>query len=524
MFHAPADGAIDHLFEAARLLRDLEARVIDLTLLAGYQEVVLPVLERLEVFASEEEQVVRFVDRQGHVMGLRADFTGPTARVVATRLRSQPVVRLCYRGHVFRNPDAGEGQRSELHQAGFELFDEGGPAADAEAIRLALRACDALGATGARACLGSAALVAALLPGATEDHRRALDRRDAGAIPVELACLLDFAGPPEVLERARRELPEAARPAIARLSAVVSELGALADRVVIDLAEVRPWAYYSGVVFDLFAPGFPSAIGGGGRYDGLVAKYGHGRPAVGASLAIEVIAAGLLTRPAEGGASDRGLTIALPKGRIRSSIVAALGDLAPDTSSLESRQLRVPGRAPLGTVPASFLLVKDPDIPSYVERGIADVGIVGLDTLEEAPRIEVLRPLALDLGRCRMSLCGKPGTKLRSLAERGNLRIATKYPKIARRALEERGLPAEIIPLRGSVELATLTGLADAIIDLVETGATLKANGLVELEELLVSTARVVVNRASWRLKTVEVSELLGRLARVAKGGGHAKT
>jgi ATP phosphoribosyltransferase len=176
----------------------------------------------------------------------------------------------------------------------------------------------------------------------------------------------------------------------------------------------------------------------------------------------------------------------------------------------------------MGSFPLSFLLVKDPDIPSYVERGIADVGIVGLDVLEEEQRADVLRPLALDLGRCRMSLCGKPGTQPRELAERGNLRIATKYPSIAQRALEERGLPAEIIPLRGSVELATLTGLADAIIDLVDTGATLKANGLVELEELFVSTARVVVNRASWRLKTQEVQGFLDRLSALAKDSDRA--
>jgi ATP phosphoribosyltransferase len=523
MFHAPSAGAIDRLFEAARLLRDLEARVIDLLTVAGYQEVVLPALERLEVFASEEEEVVRFVDRHGHVMGLRADFTGPTARVVATRLRSHPVVRLSYRGDVFRNQETGKGNRSELHQAGFELFDEGGVGSDVEAIRLALRACDALGARSARASLGSAALVAALLPEATDEHRRALDRRDSGALPPQLARLLDFAGPPAVLERAQAQLPDVARPALARLSAVVAELGSDADRVVIDLAEVRPRAYYSGIVFDLFAPGFPSAIGGGGRYDGLVARYGHSRPAVGASLSIEAIATGLLTQRADGEKEHRGLTIALPKGRIRSSILTALGDLGPDASSLESRQLRVVGGTSMGGLPISFLLVKDPDIPSYVERGIADVGIVGLDVLEEEQDADVLRPLALELGRCRMSLCGKPGTDPKALAEHGNLRIATKYPRIARWALEKRGLPAEIIPLRGSVELATLTGLADAIIDLVDTGATLSANGLVELEELLVSTARVVVNRASWRLKTEEVQRLLGRLSVAAKDGVHAK-
>src|SRR5262249_28969223 len=146
-------------------------------------------------------------------------------------------------------------------------------------------------------------------------------------------------------------------------------------------------------------------------------------------------------------------------------------------------------------------LVKDPDIPAYVEHGAADVGLVGLDILEEQPA-DVFRPLATDLGRCRMCLCGPPGTDPTALAAGASLRVATKYPNIARHALDQRGLPAEIIPLQGSVELSILSGLADVIVDLVGTGATLKANGLVVLQEILVSTASVIVNRASWRLRT----------------------
>lgn len=201
------------------------------------------------------------------------------------------------------------------------------------------------------------------------------------------------------------------------------------------------------------------------------------------------------------------LRVALPKGRIQKDLLKALGPAAPTAEALASRQLVVDGAD--GTL--SFVLVKDPDIPAYVERGAADVGVVGLDVLKEHDA-DVLEPATTTLGRCRMCLCGRPGTALAALAAAGALRVATKYPRSARQELMKRGLPAEIVHLQGSVELAVLVGLADAIVDLVETGETLKQNGLVVLEELYVTTARVLVNRASFRLRHDEVRAVLRRL------------
>ncbi len=201
------------------------------------------------------------------------------------------------------------------------------------------------------------------------------------------------------------------------------------------------------------------------------------------------------------------LRVALPKGRIQGDVLRALGAAAPAPAALQSRQLILDGAD--GTL--SFVLVKDPDIPKYVERGAADVGIVGLDVLREHDA-DVLEPLTTTLGRCRMSLCAKPGTDLAALARDGVLKVATKYPRSARAELMQRGLPAEIVHLQGSVELAVLVGLADAIVDLVETGETLRQNGLVVLEDLYESTARVVVNRASFRLHHDEVRAVLRAL------------
>lgn len=206
-----------------------------------------------------------------------------------------------------------------------------------------------------------------------------------------------------------------------------------------------------------------------------------------------------------------GLTIALAKGRLMGEALRRLAQvgIVPSEDPKTTRQLVVPASGN-----ARILLLKDPDVPVYVERGAADVGIVGGDQLRES-QCDVLEPLDLGIGRCRLSLCA-PGPKDAPLAPLPGraLRIATKYPHLARTLLGARGLGIEILELQGSVELAPVVGLADAIVDLVETGRTLVENGLSERETLLTVTGRFVVNRASWRLKMGAVQQLLAGLER----------
>jgi ATP phosphoribosyltransferase regulatory subunit len=469
--------ATDRLFDDARALRSAEAALLGALSVHGFDEVIVPLVEDADVYVSGAD--LRLVDG-GRVLGLRADFTGPVARIVSTRLPDPSVpLRLSYRGVLFR----GGRQR---WQAGGEIFGVPGPEGDAAAIRAGLAALDAAGVSGVRVVLGSAGDLEAVHPGALADSelRAALDRRDAHALESapDLARML--------LER----------PLTDRLSRVLAHLGPDEARVVVDPAHVRGFPYYSGVVFDFFAPGYPGPLGGGGRYDGLCARYGAPRPAVGFSLDVERIAAG----PREVG---RPLTIGLPKGRLSAPVLDALGELAPTPGALDTRALVVPGR----TGELRFLLLKPADVPAYVERGAADLGIAGLDVLRESPA-DVLEPLVTALGVCNLCLCGLPGSDLPARVRAGSLRVATKYPAMARKALASRGLVAEIIPLHGSVELAVVADLADAIVDIVETGATLRANGLVVVEALAASSARVVVNRAAWALRESQLAPILARL------------
>ena len=158
----------------------------------------------------------------------------------------------------------------------------------------------------------------------------------------------------------------------------------------------------------------------------------------------------------------------------------------------------------------SFLFVKDADVPTYVEYGAADCGIAGRDVLMESGG-DVYEPLDLGFGRCRLVVARPAGSSL-AFASASTVRVATKYPKVAAAHLQGKGLSVEVVRLAGSVELAPGLGLADCIVDVVETGRTLRENGLEVVEEIAASTARLIVNRASFHARRDEVARLLRTL------------
>ena len=209
------------------------------------------------------------------------------------------------------------------------------------------------------------------------------------------------------------------------------------------------------------------------------------------------------------------ITIALPKGRLQKPVLErfAAAGIRPDEEPGVSRKLIIPAGAS-----ARFVILKDGDVPLYVERGAADLGVCGLDQVLESGA-DLLTPIDFGFGRCRLCLAAPRGSKLASqaalsdAAELGrSLRVASKYPRLSGRWFARRGVPVDLIALSGSVELAAVSGLTDAIVDLVESGRTLEENGLVVVDELLQVSARLVVNRAAYRLKVEELLPLLEKL------------
>lgn len=194
------------------------------------------------------------------------------------------------------------------------------------------------------------------------------------------------------------------------------------------------------------------------------------------------------------------LTVALPKGRVR--------DAARDALRQAGLHLRLDaGERVLrhASEGGTIILMRNADVPTYVDLGVADVGVVGKDVLAESGS-RIYEPVDLGFAACRLSL-------IRPVGATGRLRrVATKYPRLTARYLAGRGSDAEVVALKGNVELACLTGLADAVVDVVETGATLAANDLEEVDLLFRSSARFVVNRAALKLRAAELKPLIARL------------
>ena len=207
------------------------------------------------------------------------------------------------------------------------------------------------------------------------------------------------------------------------------------------------------------------------------------------------------------------ITFALAKGRLAEQAFELLEQLGIDCS-----EPRHPGRQLVlwdRTNNVRFILVKPSDVPTYVDHGVADIGVVGKDTLLEAGR-PLYEVLDLGFGKCRLCIAGYAAQQ--PSATRATFRVATKYPNVARAYYDQKGQTIEIIELHGSIELGPVIGLSDVILDIVESGSTLKANGLTVLETVCVCSARLVVNRVSMKTKRDRIREIIDGLAeQVAK-------
>ena len=208
------------------------------------------------------------------------------------------------------------------------------------------------------------------------------------------------------------------------------------------------------------------------------------------------------------------LTVALSKGRIcdEATPLLARAGIELDDDPAESRRLCIT----TSLEDVRVIVLRAQDVPTFVEHGAADLGITGKDVLLEHPGAGLYEPLDLGIARCRLVLAARPG----AMPGRARPRVATKYAQTARRFFAGKGMQAEVIRLYGSMEIAPAVGLADCIVDLVETGGTLAANGLVVREEIAAVSARLIVNKAAMKLSHGRVSALVERIGRAAAGEG----
>jgi ATP phosphoribosyltransferase regulatory subunit len=305
--HPIPPGTRDVLPDEMRELRAISERMRSTFEAAGYGEVHTPALEYEEVLRRGEEHAAgaryRTFDEQGSVLALRSDMTIPIARVVATRFTdAEPPLRFCYFAHAWRAVERGVGEPREFLQGGLELIGLEGPEGDAEVLALTVAALDAAGLRRHRVGVGDGSLYRRLLSAleVPEDRHlpllECLSRRDLVGLDRFVADLGDrerellvgipeLRGGPEVLERADGPVAEAVE-GLRALYGLLEERG-VAERVIFDLGLVRELGYYTGAVFEVYDPAVGFALGGGGRYDELLGRFGRDLPACGIALDLQ---------------------------------------------------------------------------------------------------------------------------------------------------------------------------------------------------------------------------------------------
>ncbi|MDR1263681.1 MAG: ATP phosphoribosyltransferase regulatory subunit [Oscillospiraceae bacterium] len=549
----PPQGFIDTLpddyVRAAHLRNGLSALFTS----RGYAGIETPLIESHSLFQSgpsrmPESRQWKTYAPDGSILVIRPDNTTPAVRLACARLTNlPPPIRLHYIQTVLRYPSMSAPAASgvELRQAGVELLGETAPEADAEVIALAIEAIRSSGLESFQIDIGQVGFFKGMMDeaGLTDidaERMRALVEaknslgitlalRDAplssegerSRIASRLQTLPTLFGGIEALDEARRMSGHPrCRAALDNLDAVYSLLRerGLERYLSIDLGMVQSINYYTGIVFRGLTGHLGQPLLSGGRYDDLPAALGRPMGAVGFAIELDQLLTALgRENPDSGG--DRVsvaqpddaaplVTLAVAKGRLALDTFARL-----EVAGIDCGEARDPGRKLIVDDPTGrirFMLVKPCDVPTYVDHGVADAGVAGKDTLMEENR-PLYELLDLDIGKCRLCVAGNE-ERHREALRAATYRVATKYPNIAREFFARRGQPIEIIALGGSVELAPLVGLSDVILDIVESGGTLKANGLSVLEEICAVSARLVVNRVSLKTKTAAIRALVKAL------------
>ena len=456
----------------------------------GYLPIETPTLEVMDVMRAGGRLAgspFRFFDARGDLLAMRPDVTLQVARMTATRLAGQPgPFRFRYLQRVFREAEAEmQAKARELTQMGIECIGEEGPEADAEVVGLLAEALDVAGARGYTLALATVGVLRALLEASGApawwkeqvlDAYHAsnfveLDRltAPAGAGPAPDAEPGARASVPPVFAAAIRALPRirGGRAAIDEVRALVAPLGCedgldafartydlleeagLGERILVDFSVMSSFDYYTGLVFEAYAPGLGTPLGSGGRYDNMIAAYGESRPAAGFAFFLEQAMAAAATVPVgcenapsvPAAPNPCPLRIAVPKGSLNGDTIAALAAAGLDVAGLAN-----PGRQLIIKNPGvEYVIVRPTDAPTFVALGAADCGICGKDSLLEADS-DVVELVDLAFGACRF-VVAEPAAAAGAADERyrelGSIRVATKYPGITAAHFARQGREVE---------------------------------------------------------------------------------
>ena len=449
-----------------------------------------------------DAQVITFTDLDGKLRAIKPDVTLSIAKT------AQPAAGECkrfyYNEEVCR-PSRESHTFQTIHQMGLESMGAVDADEQAAVVRLALQSLAALDVptvleishmgylTGLLDALHVPAEARAKLldflraKNAHELRTAALAAGLDESAAAALTGLLDLHGPLSATLTAARAACrcETQRAALEELQALQNALGEAGRGIRLDLSMADEMEYYNGLVFTGYVAGIPCAVLKGGRYDYLMQRFTPGANAIGFAIYLDEL--------------ER---LAAPLPPVQQLLAGAGYSATEDYNDTRKLVVENPDAC------VRYFLVKPSDVAIYVEHGAADIGIVGKDILTESGA-DVYELLDTGMGKCRMCVAGPAGfTDDESRA----LRVATKFVNIARDHYERRGRDIDIVKLNGSIELAPILGLSDVIVDIVETGTTLKENDLTVIEEFMPISARFIANKASYKFKYAQLTELLNKM------------
>ena len=489
----------------------------------GYTQYKMSKFEEYDLYANNKDflisdSVITFTDTNGKLMALKPDVTLSIIKNIKDR--SEGVQKLFYNENVYRISKGNQSYK-EIMQVGLECIGDIG----AEDIRqVMILAAKSLQSISEKCVLNvtNLDLLSQVIGKAEDEGVKAADiltcveeKNEAGLKKLGLSektlavlsALIRASGPagqvlPELIASLEGLCDTASLQTLAQLVDGIADKAVL-DMLQVDFSVVSDINYYNGIIFKGFVEGVPSAVLSGGQYDKLMKKMKHSSSAVGFAVYLDMLDMASETPKDE----ENVLNIALPKGRLGEKVYAMFEQAGfPCPSIKENSRKLIFENAEVGV---RYFWVKPSDVAIYVERGAADIGVAGKDILLEYEP-EVYELLDLDIGKCRMAVAAKKD--FQDNTDR-TLRVATKFSNIAQQHYLSKGRDIDIIHLNGSIEIAPILGLSDVIVDIVETGTTLKENDLEVIETIVPISARLIANKASYQFKSKKVAQLMDQLA-----------
>ncbi|MCQ2427290.1 MAG: ATP phosphoribosyltransferase [Clostridia bacterium] len=496
------------IFNSEKLIFSLRSLYVS----RGYSCYRMSKFEEYDLYANNKDflvsdNVITFTDTNGKLMALKPDVT--LSIIKNSKDTPDETRRLCYNENVYR---VGRGANSfgESMQIGLECF---GTVPERDAAAVILLAAESLSLLSENRMLAISDL--SLLEdvidagGISGDAAARLFRAIGSKNMHEIRALCEECGAAETADRlqrllsvgcaigdAEKELPEIKGTSLGRILAMLSE-SPEAGNIRLDFSVTADINYYNGIIFNGFVGGIPDEVLSGGMYSKLMRKLHRKSDAIGFA-----VYADRLERIDRIPEDDGFLNVALPKGRLGEKVYARFAEAGFECPSVleNSRKLIFEN----AEKKVRYFWVKPSDVAIYVERGAADIGVAGKDILLEY-NPDVFELLDLDTGKCRMCVAAP-----KSFTDNGEgtLRVATKFANIAKDYYGSVGRDIDIIHLNGSIEIAPILGLSDVIVDIVETGTTLKENDLEVKEEIVNISARLIANKASCRFKRETVEKV----------------